>query len=159
MRKITQNCRQLEDEGKKRKKALMEQMIKELKDEKKEMIARREALKDDYRNMKDDDPMKPYTLLKIRKIEQDLKTEFYKIVYEDEQPSVGQVVVTKEMIENEQKIQKKKAKEAEIEERLLQQERDIRGMERREYQNRETNYGYQKAQSVIPNIRPVDNNQ
>ena len=67
----------------------MEQMIKELKDEKKEMIARREALKDDYRNMKDDDPMKPYTLLKIRKIEQDLKTEFYKIVYEDEQPSVG----------------------------------------------------------------------
>ena len=43
------------------------------------------------------------------------------------------MVVTKEMIENEQKIQKKKAKEAEIEERLLQQERDIRGMERREY--------------------------
>ena len=41
--------------------------------------------------MRDDDPMKAYTLLKIRKIEQDLKTEFYKCVYEDEQPSVGQV--------------------------------------------------------------------
>lgn len=36
--------------------------------------------------MADDDPQKGYTLLKIRKIEDDLKTEFYKLV-EDKDPS------------------------------------------------------------------------
>ncbi len=36
--------------------------------------------------MSDDDPSKSYTLLKIRKIEDDLKTEFYKLV-EDKDPS------------------------------------------------------------------------
>lgn len=36
--------------------------------------------------MPDDHPEKSYTLLKIRKIEDDLKTEFYKLV-EDKDPS------------------------------------------------------------------------
>lgn len=41
--------------------------------------------------MIDTDPMKTYTLLKIRKIEDDLKSEFFKMVEDDEvdQPSVG----------------------------------------------------------------------
>jgi len=33
--------------------------------------------------MDDDDPMKNYTLLKIRKIEDDLKTEFYRAVMDE----------------------------------------------------------------------------
>jgi hypothetical protein len=33
--------------------------------------------------MEDDDPMKNYTLLRLRKIEDDLKTEYYKIVTDD----------------------------------------------------------------------------
>ena len=41
--------------------------------------------------MHDTDPMKTYTLLKIRKIEDDLKSEFFKIVDDEkvDQPSVG----------------------------------------------------------------------
>lgn len=58
----------------------MDKMLNELKKEKEEMIEKRERLKREYKDMEDDDPMKNYTLLKIRKIEDDLKTEFYKLV-------------------------------------------------------------------------------
>eukprot|EP00350_Pseudokeronopsis_sp_OXSARD2_P004574 CAMPEP_0170552498 /NCGR_PEP_ID=MMETSP0211-20121228/10373_1 /TAXON_ID=311385 /ORGANISM="Pseudokeronopsis sp., Strain OXSARD2" /LENGTH=47 /DNA_ID= /DNA_START= /DNA_END= /DNA_ORIENTATION= len=47
-------------------------MLNALKKEKEEMLTRREDLKKQWREMKDDDPMKNYTLLKIRKIEDDL---------------------------------------------------------------------------------------
>jgi len=50
------------------------------------MIKKREDLKVLYKNMPDDHPEKSYTLLRIRKIEDDLKTEFYKLV-EDKDPS------------------------------------------------------------------------
>lgn len=86
MRAITQRGREIWDEGKKRRKETMKKMLDELRTEKEEMINRREDLKVTYKNMSDDDPSKSYTLLKIRKIEDDLKTEFYKLV-EDKDPS------------------------------------------------------------------------
>jgi len=61
-------------------------MLNELRNEKEEMIKKREDLKVLYKNMPDDHPEKSYTLLRIRKIEDDLKTEFYKLV-EDKDPS------------------------------------------------------------------------
>ena len=72
----------------------MDKMLNELRLEKEEMIKKRENLKQQYKEMRDEDPMKNYTLLKIRKIEDDLKTEFYKMVSvqnEDIEPSVGKV--------------------------------------------------------------------
>jgi len=50
------------------------------------MIVRREDLKVKYKAMPDDHPDKAYTLLRIRKIEEDLKNEFYRLV-EDKDPS------------------------------------------------------------------------
>lgn len=44
------------------------------------MIVKRENLKTEYKAMADDHPQKNYTLLKIRKIEDDLKSEYYKLV-------------------------------------------------------------------------------
>lgn len=35
--------------------------------------------------MDDDNPMKSYTLMKVRKIEEDLQTEFYKLVKDNEE--------------------------------------------------------------------------
>jgi hypothetical protein len=70
----------------------MQKMLNELRDEKEEMIKKREDLKVVYKNMADDNPEKSYTLLKIRKIEDDLKTEFYKLVEDkdpNQTPSVG----------------------------------------------------------------------
>jgi hypothetical protein len=58
----------------------MEKMLNELRAEKEEMVKKREELKKEYKNLPESDPAKAYTLSKIRKIETDLKTEFYKIV-------------------------------------------------------------------------------
>lgn len=86
MKSITQRGRELAEEGRKRRKEAMQRMLDELRNEKEDMIKRREELKVRYKQMNDDDPEKSYTLLKIRKIEDDLKTEFYKLV-EDKDPS------------------------------------------------------------------------
>ena len=69
----------------------MEKMLNELRAEKEEMVKKREELKKENKAMPDNHPSKAYTLSKIRKIEQDLKTEFYKIVEDQEmdKPSVG----------------------------------------------------------------------
>lgn len=91
MRSYTQRGKELTEEGKIRRKAMMENMLSELRSEKDEMIQRREVLRKQYKEMEDDNPQKTYTLMKIRKIEDDLKTEFYKIVEDREmdEPSVG----------------------------------------------------------------------
>ena len=44
------------------------------------MIKKRDGLKKEYDTLPADDQMKPYVLSKIRKIEQELQTEFYKIL-------------------------------------------------------------------------------
>lgn len=61
-------------------------MLDELRGEKEDMIKKREDLKAEYKALPDDHPSKSYTLLKIRKIEDDLKNEFYRLV-EDKDPS------------------------------------------------------------------------
>lgn len=86
MRSITQRGRELTEQGKKQRKENMQRMLNELRTEKEEMIKKREDLKAKYKSLPDDHPEKSYTLLKIRKIEDDLKTEFYKLV-EDPDPS------------------------------------------------------------------------
>lgn len=53
-------------------------MLSELKDEKGQLIEKREDLKKEYKEMSDQNIQKPHTLNKIRKIDQDLETEFYK---------------------------------------------------------------------------------
>jgi hypothetical protein len=68
------------EEGRKKRKMIMQNMLNELRKEKEEMVEKREVLKKMYKGMEDDDPMKVYTIQRIRKIEEDLKTEFYKLV-------------------------------------------------------------------------------
>jgi hypothetical protein len=65
-------------------------MLAELKDEKEELIKKREGLKAEYRAMPDSDPQKNTLWSKIRKIEQDLETEFFKLLEDrgEEPPSV-----------------------------------------------------------------------
>jgi hypothetical protein len=82
----------MDEEGKKRRKEAMQNMLNELRKEKEDMIEKREDLKKQYKAMDDDNPMKNYTLLKVRKIEEDLQTEFYKLVHEKDDiqsPSVS----------------------------------------------------------------------
>jgi hypothetical protein len=91
MRSYTQRGRELAEEGKIKRKAIMEKMLNELRVEKEGMIKKREEIKKEYKAMDENDPMKAYTLLKIRKIEDDLKAEYYKLVEDKEmdKPSVG----------------------------------------------------------------------
>lgn len=86
MKSITQRGRELTEEGKKRRKEAMKKMLDDLRGEKEEMIKKREDLKAQYKTLPDDHPQKSYTLLKIRKIEDDLKNEFYRLV-EDKDPT------------------------------------------------------------------------
>ena len=58
----------------------MANMLAALKKEKEDKIELRKQLKQDYKEMKDEDPMKSYTLLKIRKLEDDLRLEYYQLV-------------------------------------------------------------------------------
>ena len=110
MRSITARGRELAEDGKKRRKAMLEKMLNELREEKKDMIARREDMKAQYKLMNDDDPQKGHIWLKIRKIEDDLKTEYFKLVEDQEvdRPSVGKPkapVVNKEYNEEKKEQQ------------------------------------------------------
>ena len=80
MRSYTQRGRELTEEGKKRRKDIMKKMLDELRNDKENLIKKREELKAYYKSLPDGHQEKSYTLLKIRKIEDDLKTEFYKIL-------------------------------------------------------------------------------
>jgi len=70
---------------------VLKQMMDELRGKRDGMIAERAELKEKYTAMGDYDQMKPATLLKMRKIDQELKTEFYRILEErgEEKPIVG----------------------------------------------------------------------
>lgn len=85
----------------------MERMLNELRDEKKELIQKRENLKKDYKAMDDKDPNKAYTLLKIRKIEDDLQSEFFRALEDDspfDTPSVGKPRPPAKEFEEERKL-------------------------------------------------------
>ena len=91
MRSYTARGRELAEDAKKRRKEVMKKMLDELRTEKEEMIKKREDMKLIYKEMPEDNPEKYTTYLKIRKIEDDLKAEYYKLVEDREmdQPSVG----------------------------------------------------------------------
>jgi DNA-binding MarR family transcriptional regulator len=80
MRSYTAKGRELAEEAKKRRKEVMAKMLDELRTEKEEMIKKREGMKLLYKEMPEDNPEKYTTYLKIRKIEDDLKAEYYKLV-------------------------------------------------------------------------------
>lgn len=69
----------------------MKKMMDELRGKKDAMIEQRNLLKEKYHNMSDMDQMKPATLLKVRQIDQELKTEFYKILDDrgEERPDIS----------------------------------------------------------------------
>ncbi len=91
MRSYTAKAVELAEEGKKRRKEIMQKMLDELRQDKEALIKKREELKSYYKSLPDDHKEKSYTLLKIRKIEDDLKTEYFRILDEKdgEKPSVG----------------------------------------------------------------------
>ena len=78
------------EEGKIKRKEALKRMLDELKDEKEDLVKKREGLKADYKAMPDSDPTKNILWSKIRKIEQDLQTEFFKLLEDrgEEPPSV-----------------------------------------------------------------------
>ena len=93
MKKVYEHGRIHTEEGKKRRKEALKQMLSELKDEKEELILKREGLKKEAKSMPDSDPNKSYVYSKIRKIDQDLQTEYYKLLEDrgEEIPSVKKV--------------------------------------------------------------------
>ena len=55
-------------------------MLAEVKDEKGQLIEKRQALKKEYKEMSDQNAMKPHKLNQIRKLDQDLETEYFQIL-------------------------------------------------------------------------------
>lgn len=68
---------------------MMRKMLDEMKAEKQELVGKREELKKTYKEMDDMNPSKNYTLLKIRKIEEDLQAQYFKLLEESGEGSVG----------------------------------------------------------------------
>eukprot|EP00347_Sterkiella_histriomuscorum_P004474 403360327 len=163
MKSITARNRELAEEGKKRRKEIMAKMLDELKNEKQEMIERRENLKTAYKEMNDDDAQKSYTLLKIRKIEDDLKSEYYKLIEDKDPsqvPSVGkpkppsksfqeEISQDKNKAEQYKKRQEENKKDQENLQKQFEQEQQIKAQEDQEYYRRENPRG-EKASSIIP---------
>jgi dynein assembly factor 1 len=75
-------AREHEEEGKKRRKEYMKRMIEELKHEKEGKLKKRQELKEEYDDTPVEDPQRPYILSKIRQIDDELQTEFYKVLEE-----------------------------------------------------------------------------
>lgn len=91
MRSYTARGRELTEEARARRKEVMKKMLDDLRKDKEELIRKREELKALYKSLPDDDQRKQATYMKMRKIEEDLKTEWYKIIEDKETdtPSVG----------------------------------------------------------------------
>ena len=85
------------DEGRKRRKTALKMMLAELKDEKEEMILKREQLKAEYKALPDSDHQKNVTLAKIKKIDVDLQTEYYKVLEERGEEIPSAAVVSKQI--------------------------------------------------------------
>jgi predicted nuclease with TOPRIM domain len=70
----------------------MKRMLDDLRKDKEELIKKRDELKAQYKTLQDGEQMKQVVYMKIRKIEEDLKTEYYKILGdkdEEDTPSVS----------------------------------------------------------------------
>ena len=166
MRAYTQRGRELTEEGKKKRKDIMKKMLDELRADKEALIKKREELKAYYKSLPENSQEKPYTLSKIRKIEDDLKTEYYKILEERDElppsvakakaPNVQSKQYQEELLENrkreaeQRKRQEEMRKESERMERAIERDQQIRQMEQEEYHRRQTNEGRASAASIIP---------
>ena len=116
MKSYTAHGRELQEEYRARRKEQMRRMLDGLRKDKEELIKKRDDLKQQYKNIPDSDQMKQVTYMKIRKIEQDLETEYYKILEDKDEASTPSVQKPKpptqvkkyqdEMIAEEQKRKK-----------------------------------------------------
>lgn len=79
-----------EAKGRDRRKAELKRMFAELRGEKAELLKKKEKLREEYDEMRAEDPGRAHLLSRIRFIEQELKTEFYKILEDkgEEKPTV-----------------------------------------------------------------------
>lgn len=87
MKSYTQRGRELTEEARAKRKEQMRRMLESLKKDKDELIRKRDELRALYRTQHDDDQQKQITYMKIKKIEQDLETEYYKILEEKGEPT------------------------------------------------------------------------
>ena len=121
-------AREHEEEGKKRRKEYLKRMIAELKDEKDEKLKKREELKEEYDNTTMEDPKRPIILSNIRQIDQELKTEFFKVLEEkgEEVPQFPKPQVP-EIIEKEfkQKVAEEEARISQIKKDYEQEEKEF----------------------------------
>lgn len=167
MKSYTAHGRELQEEYRARRKEQMRRMLDGLRKDKEELIKKRDDLKQQYKNIPEGDQMKQVTYMKIRKIEQDLETEYYKILEDKDEKSTPSVQKPKpptqvkkyqdEMVAEEQKrkkIQEEMRRERELLEREEEQEAEIRRMEQMEYQSRETNNGRPPVGGIIPSVSP-----
>ena len=91
MKSYTARGRELTEEYRARRKEQMRRMLDDLRKDKEGLIKKRDELKQQYKNIPEGDQMKTVVYMKIRKIEMDLETEYYKILddkNEKEAPSV-----------------------------------------------------------------------
>jgi hypothetical protein len=144
MKSYTARGRELQEEYRARRKEQMKRMLEGLRKDKEELIRKRDELKQQYKNLPEGQ-MKQVTYMKIRKIEQDLETEYYKILddgTEKDKPSVQKPKAPpvkkyqEEMVAEEKRrkqMQEEMRREREMIEREEEQEAEIRRMERMEY--------------------------
>lgn len=147
MKSYTARGRELTEEYRARRKEQMRRMLEDLRKDKEGLIKKRDELKQQYKNIPEGDQMKAVVYMKIRKIEQDLETEYYKILddkNEKEAPSVQkpkapQVQIKKYQDEMNAEENKRKQyieemkHERERIEREEEQEAEIRRLEQMEY--------------------------
>jgi rubrerythrin len=119
-------------------------MFAELRGEKEDLVKKREGLKAEYRAMPDSDPQKNTLWAKIRKIDQDLQTEYFKLL-EDRGEEVPSVVKPRAP-ENSDLIRKQYKETIEEEEKRIQQIKDEYIEDDREFQEQERAIQEREAQ-------------
>jgi membrane-associated HD superfamily phosphohydrolase len=79
MKNATQHTYKLDAEARERKKKLMKKMFDDMRNEKNQIMAKRDQMKEEYRTMKEC-PEKDYLDLKIRKLDADLRMDYYRLL-------------------------------------------------------------------------------
>ena len=137
LKKIYEHGRIHTEEGKKKRKEALKQMLNELKDEKEELIKKREGLKSEYKSMPDSDPQKNTVYSKIRKIEQDLQTEYFKLLEDrGEEPPTTQKVKAGDgeddiiMKEYREQIKQEEARIQQIKDEYIEGDKEFQAHER-----------------------------
>lgn len=150
-----------EAKGKERRKNELQRMFAELRGEKLDLLKKKEELLAEYDRMSADDTGRDHLLSRIRFYEQELKTEFFKILEDkgEEKPTVPVADIpkmindahNKRVIEEEERVSQIKRQAAEDVERFMesetaQQARDFeveQAQREAEYEAREEEYRQQ----------------